>query len=158
MSRPGRKTRTASLHDEAYRRFVARLAEARVASGLSQAALAEKLRWNQSIVAKIETAQRRIDLIEYVRFASAIGQDASRIVRQLQKELTLRIRSQRGASKPMLGADPADLMGINPAKPTAHGGSGRAHCRTAQLRRPSSPSRRRAGARIARHRVREQAE
>lgn len=64
-----------------------RLAAARVASGFSQAAVAEKLGWNQSIVAKIETAQRRIDLIEYVRFAAVIGQDAARIVRQLQKDL-----------------------------------------------------------------------
>lgn len=89
MSRQGRKNRTAALHDEAYRGFVEKLAAARVASGLSQAAVAEKLGWNQSIVAKIETAQRRIDLIEFIRFASVIGQDATRVVRQLQNELAL---------------------------------------------------------------------
>lgn len=87
MSRPARKNRTASLHDEAYLRFVQRLAAARGASGLSQASVAEALGWNQSIVAKIETAQRRMDLIEFVRFAAVIGLDAARFVRQMQAEI-----------------------------------------------------------------------
>lgn len=84
MARTSTKGRTASLHDAAYRRFVEMLVEKRVAAGISQQALADALGWNQSIVAKIETAQRRLDVIELIRIAAVVGFDAGRLVRDLR--------------------------------------------------------------------------
>jgi ribosome-binding protein aMBF1 (putative translation factor) len=85
-----RKARTASLHEEAYARFIRLLVEKRVRSGLSQQALADKLGWNQSIIAKIETAQRRLDIIELIRIARAVGFDPARIVHETKQDMAKR--------------------------------------------------------------------
>ena len=82
-----RRSRVASLHDEAYARFVGALVLERKKSGLSQQAVADKLGWQQSIVAKIETAQRRIDIVELIRFAGAVGFDAAKSVRELRRSM-----------------------------------------------------------------------
>lgn len=87
MARRTKKTRVASLHDDNYRQFVELLVERRKASGASQQDVADALGWNQSQVAKIETCQRRIDVIELIRFAEAIGVDAGRLVAEVRKTM-----------------------------------------------------------------------
>lgn len=87
MGRPPKKSRVASLHDGAYQRFVESLVDRRKASGLSQQAVADKLGWNQSIVAKIETTQRRIDVIELIRFAAIVGFDVVKLVRDTRSTM-----------------------------------------------------------------------
>jgi transcriptional regulator with XRE-family HTH domain len=54
----------------------------RKAAGLSQAEVAKKLRRYQSIVANIESGERRIDVVEFLDIAEAIGFEAARRVRQ----------------------------------------------------------------------------
>jgi transcriptional regulator with XRE-family HTH domain len=49
------------------------IAEQRRAAGLTQAEVAKKLRRYQSFVANVESGQRRIDVIELVELARAIG-------------------------------------------------------------------------------------
>jgi transcriptional regulator with XRE-family HTH domain len=49
------------------------LVEARKATGLTQAELADALGKPQSFVAKYENGERRIDVIEFVDIASALG-------------------------------------------------------------------------------------
>lgn len=51
------------------------LVEARIKAGLGQEELASKLRCHQSLVARIESGQRRIDVVELVVLARAIGFD-----------------------------------------------------------------------------------
>ena len=51
------------------------LVEARIKAGLGQEELASKLRCHQSLVARIESGQRRIDVGELVVLARAIGFD-----------------------------------------------------------------------------------
>lgn len=85
MVRRSKKTRVASLHDDRYRQFVELLVAKRKASGLSQQRVADTLGWNQSLVAKIETAQRRLDIIELIRLADAVGYDVVSLVRDLRK-------------------------------------------------------------------------
>lgn len=87
MVYPPRKTRIASLHGVEYANFVQRIIEHRTEAGLRQRDVAEALGWNQSIVAKIETAQRRLDVIEYVRLANVIGFDPTRLVGEFHREL-----------------------------------------------------------------------
>lgn len=43
--------------------------------------------WPQSIVAKIEKQERRIDIIELIRLAEAIGFDASKVLRDVRAKM-----------------------------------------------------------------------
>lgn len=87
MSSPPNKARTVSLHDGAYARFVEKLVEKRLKSGLSQQAVAEQLGWNQSIIAKIESVQRRLDVIELIRIARVVGFDPARLIREIDSDV-----------------------------------------------------------------------
>ncbi|MPL96474.1 hypothetical protein SDC9_42655 [bioreactor metagenome] len=49
------------------------LIDARKATGLTQAGMAERLKCHQSLVARIESGERRIDVVELVVLARAIG-------------------------------------------------------------------------------------
>jgi len=51
------------------------IADQRKAAGLTQAQVAKKLRRYQSFVANIESGQRRLDVVELVELARAIGFD-----------------------------------------------------------------------------------
>lgn len=82
MATVARKSRVASLHDDAYVSFVNALVKKRVKSGISQQALADALGWNQSIIAKIESVQRRLDVIELIRIANVVGFDPARLVKE----------------------------------------------------------------------------
>lgn len=61
-----------SSHDPAYIEFVALLRAARKKSGLSQADLGERLGREQSFVSKVETCERRLDVIEAARWCAAL--------------------------------------------------------------------------------------
>ena len=69
-----------ALHTEAYRRFAAALAKARVDAGLSQYQLADRLGVDQSFVSKYESARRRLDVVEFLRIVQAIGVDAQAVL------------------------------------------------------------------------------
>lgn len=58
-----------SVRDVAYQRMLARLREAREASGMTQVQVAERLGKPQSYVSKVENGERRIDPVELQRFA-----------------------------------------------------------------------------------------
>ncbi len=73
-----------SIHTEAYGRFVELLRRERVNAGLTQQDVADRLGKPQSYVAKIEGAERRIDVIEFLALTKAIGTDAAAIVKELQ--------------------------------------------------------------------------
>ncbi|MEP5729285.1 MAG: helix-turn-helix transcriptional regulator [Sulfitobacter sp.] len=57
---------------------------ARKAAGLTQAQLADRLRCHQSFVARMESGQRRIDVVELVVISRAIGANAEQIFRITQ--------------------------------------------------------------------------
>lgn len=58
--------------------------EARKTAGLTQAAVAERLGRPQSYVADIERNERRIDVIEFLALAEAIGADPLGLLRQVR--------------------------------------------------------------------------
>lgn len=49
------------------------LADARIKAGLSQQQLAAKLKRHQSFVARVESGERRIDVVEFTVLARIIG-------------------------------------------------------------------------------------
>jgi transcriptional regulator with XRE-family HTH domain len=63
----------------AYRAVVDALVKARHEAGLSQQVVADRLRKPASYVAKIELGERRLDVVEFVALARAIGADESRL-------------------------------------------------------------------------------
>ena len=62
-----------SVFTDAYRTFLEALIEARKASGVTQADLAKRLGKPQPWVSNYERGIRRIDVIEFVAVARAIG-------------------------------------------------------------------------------------
>lgn len=69
-----------TLWSEPQAALIAALVEARKAAGLSQAALAGKLKCQQSLIARIESGERRIDVVELVVLARALGVDPGEVV------------------------------------------------------------------------------
>jgi transcriptional regulator with XRE-family HTH domain len=61
----------------AYRPFLRRLREARLAAGLTQVDVAAKLRRPQSFVSKCESGERRVDLVELTEFARLYRKELS---------------------------------------------------------------------------------
>lgn len=60
------------------------LVEARIKAGLGQEELASKLKCHQSLVARLESGQRRIDVVELVVLARAMGFDPSEMLALVQ--------------------------------------------------------------------------
>ncbi|HVV70378.1 MAG TPA: helix-turn-helix transcriptional regulator [Verrucomicrobiae bacterium] len=66
---------TRSVHRSAYESLRAKLRAMRLDAGLSQRALAKILKVPHSWVAKVESGERRLDVIEFKEFAEACGAD-----------------------------------------------------------------------------------
>lgn len=64
-----------SLGSSEYQRLIDLLVAVRHGAGVRQQALAKKLGKPQSFVAKYEGGERRLDLIEFVAIARALGAD-----------------------------------------------------------------------------------
>ena len=62
-----------SIHEPAYLEFITRLRHERKAKKLTQAQLAKKLGELQSYVAKVETCERRLDVIEAAEWCIALN-------------------------------------------------------------------------------------
>lgn len=63
---------------------------------MTQVDVAERLKRPQSFVAKYERGERRIDVIEFLEIAGAIGFDPAKAVRQLLEAQGGRRSSDRG--------------------------------------------------------------
>jgi transcriptional regulator with XRE-family HTH domain len=74
-----------SVHTATYLRFRRMLEQARLDAGMTQADLAKKLGWQQTDVSKVERGERRLDVVEFLQFAKAIGFDATEFLARLQK-------------------------------------------------------------------------
>ena len=77
-------------HDPLYIEFIARLRNVRKARKLSQRQLGDKLGKAQTFVSKVETCERRIDVIEAVKWCITLGISLEEVLppeinKQLQK-------------------------------------------------------------------------
>ena len=70
-----------TIHTERHRKLRALLVAERKAAGLTQTAVAERLRKPPSYVAKYELGDRSLDVLEYLDVAAAIGFDPSKPLR-----------------------------------------------------------------------------
>ena len=69
------------VQSASYQAAIDALVVARRASGLTQRAVAQKLGKPPSFVAKIEVGERRLDFVEFIAFARAIGVDEADLIR-----------------------------------------------------------------------------
>ncbi|KIT15579.1 helix-turn-helix domain-containing protein [Jannaschia aquimarina] len=60
------------------------LREARLTAGMTQAELAGLLGRPQSYVAKIETGERRVEVVEFILMARAVGRKPGEILREVE--------------------------------------------------------------------------
>jgi DNA-binding transcriptional regulator YiaG len=73
-----------SIYTDRHKRLCELLKAQRKAAGLTQTVLAERLGKPPSYVAKYELGERRLDLLEYMDVAAAIGFDPCKVVRALK--------------------------------------------------------------------------
>jgi transcriptional regulator with XRE-family HTH domain len=72
-------------HSARYKELCRILIDARKKTGLTQAVVAERLQKPQSFVAKYENGERRLDVIELLDVAVALGTRPETLIRQLQR-------------------------------------------------------------------------
>lgn len=63
------------IHDERYRGLLEALRDARLALGMSQAGLGRLINQRQQYVSKYESGERRLDVVEFIDVATALGID-----------------------------------------------------------------------------------
>jgi transcriptional regulator with XRE-family HTH domain len=73
-----------TLRSARHEALIALLIEKRREAGLTQAQVAKKLKRYQSYVATVESGQRRIDVVEFLDFADAIGFDPRDAIKRLR--------------------------------------------------------------------------
>lgn len=79
---------TQSAFSRPYAAFRSLLVAARRSAGLTQADLARKIRRPQSFVSKYERGERRLDVIEFIEVAEALGLRPEAVVRDLAHRST----------------------------------------------------------------------
>lgn len=75
------------IFGERYASVVAALADARRQAGVTQVELAERLGRPQSYVSKVERRERRVDVVEFVDWVSALGIDPASAFHTLLRDL-----------------------------------------------------------------------
>jgi transcriptional regulator with XRE-family HTH domain len=69
---------------EKYEQLQRLLIQAREEAGLSQQDVAERLGRHQTYISKCERGERRMDLIEFLEIAKAIGFDPQKFIKKLR--------------------------------------------------------------------------
>jgi transcriptional regulator with XRE-family HTH domain len=77
-----------TLNKKEYKILLEQLYRLRLGSGLRQSDLADKLQVPQSFISKIESGERRIDLIELREFCIALGSNLKEFINEFEKALT----------------------------------------------------------------------
>jgi transcriptional regulator with XRE-family HTH domain len=89
-----------SVHSSDQAAFCELMVGARMAAGVSQHALALRLKNPQSFVAKYEGGERRLDVVEFVAIARALGADPLKLLTALLAGgKSKSVRPKRASSK-----------------------------------------------------------
>jgi transcriptional regulator with XRE-family HTH domain len=74
----------AAIGTKRHKRLIELLVAERKARNLPQEELARRLRQPRSIISRMESGNRRIDVVEFLALAEAIGFDPTNLLRQIQ--------------------------------------------------------------------------
>jgi transcriptional regulator with XRE-family HTH domain len=75
---------TRSVFTQKYKHLCELLVQARESQGLTQATVANRLNRPQSFVSKYENGERRLDVIEFLEVAAALGVEAESLLATVQ--------------------------------------------------------------------------
>ena len=70
-----------TIYQDRYASLVHALREIRKQNNVTQIQLAERLGKPQSYIAKVETLERKLDIVEFVDWCKAIGADPTLLIR-----------------------------------------------------------------------------
>jgi len=84
-----------SLKSAEYARLIEVLVAARHEADIRQQALATKLGRPQSFIAKYESGERRIDVIEFIAITRALGADPLKLFKEFLAEKSAKLQSKR---------------------------------------------------------------
>lgn len=73
----------ASVYSDEYQRVINSLKKARKEKGITQTQLAEALGKPQSFIAKVESGERRLDVVEFVHLARLVEVDMSSVLNEI---------------------------------------------------------------------------
>ena len=69
-----------TLRSRRHRQLCLAIAQARERAGLSQRVLADKIKRPHSYIGKIESGERRLDVVEFVELAEALNVDPCELI------------------------------------------------------------------------------
>jgi len=72
-----------SRYSSSYQDFLAQIKSVRLAAGLTQQQVANALERPQSFVAKYESGERRLDVVEFIEVCEAIDVEPSTVINEL---------------------------------------------------------------------------
>ena len=105
-----------SIHSPEYQRVLALLVAMRQKAGLTQRELAKKLDREHSFVCRIETGERRLDLIEFYWVCRALGQAAPQLYTELIRQIENPTASESIAPFLIKAAEPRSTYKIKTGK------------------------------------------
>lgn len=76
-----------SIHSHLYHQVIGRLRSKREGKGVTQAQLADKLGVNKNFISKIETCDRRLDLIELRQICQVLGISFVDFVAEVERDI-----------------------------------------------------------------------
>ena len=83
-----------SIHSHLYHQVIGRLRSKREGKGVTQVQLADKLGVNQNFISKIETCDRRLDLIELRQICQVSGLSFVDFVAEVERDILSRKKSE----------------------------------------------------------------
>ena len=92
-----------TIRSKRHRYLVKAVIEARERAGISQAELARRFRQYQSFIARLESGERRIDVVEFLALAEAIGFDPVEMLLEIIKVEPNKITGPAPPSSPRRG-------------------------------------------------------
>ncbi|WP_370034705.1 helix-turn-helix domain-containing protein [Qipengyuania mesophila] len=76
-----------SMHTAAWNKLLDQLVGMRLARGLTQQDLADRIERTQSFVSKVERGERRLDVVEFCQWMQALGNDPAEVISLLAREV-----------------------------------------------------------------------
>lgn len=76
---------TRTFGTERHKALIALLVEKRQMAGMTQAELAARLGAYQSFIARLESGQRRVDVVEFLELAELLGFDPAQAIAEIAK-------------------------------------------------------------------------